>query len=124
MKAPTNVLIELRAWDLSNGEVGQLADMLHNNKQIQSIIVQRLYFLHGEGVDRIGEALHTNTVLEELLIMDTTMEDQEMEALVGALIPDVVLVFIPLDSVDQQFKGRKEWSNWPLFYNPTPPYSI
>ncbi|KAG0593020.1 hypothetical protein KC19_1G298900 [Ceratodon purpureus] len=90
LKSPTNVLTELIMWAVDDGEVIQLADALGLNKNLQQLGIGREYdSSHCEGIGRIGEALRTNSVLEELHISGLTRVGvEEMEALVGALVPD------------------------------------
>ncbi|KAG0591028.1 hypothetical protein KC19_1G143600 [Ceratodon purpureus] len=90
LQSPTNVLTELGMCKVDDDEVIQLADTLGLNKKLQRLWIERGdNSSHREGIGRIGEALRTNTVLEELgLDGNTGVGVEEMEALVGALVPD------------------------------------
>ncbi|KAG0593016.1 hypothetical protein KC19_1G298500 [Ceratodon purpureus] len=91
LQSPTNVLTELHMVGVEDGEVIQLADTLGLNKKLQQLVIEREgESLSCEGIGRIGEALRTNSVLEELNIDGyyTRVGVEEMEALVGALVPD------------------------------------
>ena len=88
MKALSNVLTEFTTLYCSDEEVVQLADVLGDLKQLRYLAIGRMNQGSGGGMVRIAEALRTNRVLETLYIFDTEMGGEEMEALVGALIPD------------------------------------
>ncbi|KAG0631927.1 hypothetical protein M758_1G290900 [Ceratodon purpureus] len=90
LKSPTNVLTQLHMWAVTDDEVIQLADTLGLNKKLRVLWIQRSYdSSESEGIGRIGEALRTNTVLEELGFYGYRgVGVEEMEALVGALVPD------------------------------------
>ncbi|KAG0631928.1 hypothetical protein M758_1G291000 [Ceratodon purpureus] len=91
LKSPTNVLTQLIMDGVVDGEVIQLAGTLGLNKKLQRLEIGRPdnAYHRSECIGRIGEALRTNTVLEELYIGgDTRVRVKEMEALVGALVPD------------------------------------
>ncbi|KAG0562159.1 hypothetical protein KC19_9G122400 [Ceratodon purpureus] len=90
LKTPTNVLTRLEMYGVDDDEVKQLADTLGFNKKLQVLRIWREdHSSHREGICRIGEALRTNTVLENLKFSGTTrLKLEEMKALVRALVPD------------------------------------
>ncbi|KAG0593015.1 hypothetical protein KC19_1G298400 [Ceratodon purpureus] len=92
LQSPTNVLTKLDIVAVEDDEVIQLADTLGLNKKLQVLVIKRGDDFSNDrdiGVGRIGEALLTNTVLEELGYGGyARVGVEEMEALVGALVPD------------------------------------